>query len=376
MNQELDKIVERAGKSAGNAVEAVAAKIIRVLGPWLAQLDRLVARTIEASRARAHAFFAKLRKEGRIRAEVTGRGVEAVVATWLFFALGASAPDVAAKLACPFLWFFYPLFGAPACVRGSWDPVGLTALLFALAMFAVFHFVARWLIAIASDIAESRATIVPSDQVRAKALIMGLSPLPNGMTAQDAMAEAATNARDWKAYTAPIAVGVTSRLTWQQNARAIAHHLSELRVVYMLPSKETIDNFDDFRAFCCTLFGRDLDIRRVTDEQGEAWRDRNVGAEHERSYENYNYIYGGMSRAIGQIKEAFHDISDRDICIDVTAGQKIFSIAGGVITLNRKMYFGYVTTGAAGVNIGGDVRIYDAQLSSLGSLAGAAQRGG
>ena len=50
-----------------------------------------------------------------------------------------------------------------------------------------------------------------------------------------------------------------------------------------------------------------------------------------------------------------------DICIDATAGQKIFGIAAAVVTLNRSLVF-------TGVNNQGVVRAFDAGVS-LGGFA-------
>jgi hypothetical protein len=49
-------------------------------------------------------------------------------------------------------------------------------------------------------------------------------------------------------------------------------------------------------------------------------------------------------------------ITESDICIDITSGQKLYSIGGAMVSLNTDVIFSYVAGN-------GDVRIVDAGVS-------------
>jgi hypothetical protein len=68
-----------------------------------------------------------------------------------------------------------------------------------------------------------------------------------------------------------------------------------------------------------------------------------------------------------QIQETFakkdkgKPLHDHEICIDVTAGPKTFSIAGAIVTLNRDLKLSYVSTE-------GITAIFNAEIGTADSL--------
>lgn len=59
-------------------------------------------------------------------------------------------------------------------------------------------------------------------------------------------------------------------------------------------------------------------------------------------FEDFDEIIKFVTEAISEIKK--RGISEKDIIVDVTGGQKTTSIAGAVVTMNRKVTFQYVQT--------------------------------
>lgn len=145
---------------------------------------------------------------------------------------------------------------------------------------------------------------------------------------------------------------------WQQNIRAIAAHGSLLKAVYVLPSEESENNIDDFLKPLRKKLPH-IAVKCVSNEDGTPFSpsSRMEG----RSYENYAYVHEGLKRAIRQAEGDFGETDlSRDICIDVTAGQKTFSIAGAIVTLNNDLLLGYVTTS-------GEAKFYD-MSATFGSM--------
>ena len=150
--------------------------------------------------------------------------------------------------------------------------------------------------------------------------------------------------------------------SWQQNVRTIFEHKASLRKILILPSDKSLGQFEDFKRYIGLLFGNDLELELVS-----LRKDRKTpfalyqGSEACRDYNNYNYVYEGLKRALLQAGLG-EGLAPDEISIDATAGTAIFSIAAAVITLNRKIKFVYVTTD-------GHVRNYDARIELLGTSA-------
>lgn len=177
---------------------------------------------------------------------------------------------------------------------------------------------------------------------------------------------------------------------WQQNLRAAWHHRDKLKAIYVLDPDR--DQFQDFKSYMDIAFGalgRNVEIHRIVSEEGSsapfATYDKS-GRGIERTYENYEYVYEGLNRGVEMISlrpdidqllptastfSKWFGLNNRQrliealICVDATAGQKVFSIAAAVLTLNRALKFSYVTTGQG--KAGGHVRFYDTNVRIAGS---------
>ena len=173
--------------------------------------------------------------------------------------------------------------------------------------------------------------------------------------------------------------------SWQQNLRSAWHHRANLKAIYVLdPSIDQFEAFKQYMEHAFTTGGHCISVIRITssDTLNEPFVTIDgSGAEIPRTYENYDYVYQGLHRGLelihargdleeilGLQKEKFkRDRIDAQICVDATAGQKIFSIAASVLTLNRPLKFSYVTTKVQGEQSGGDVRFYDTNVRFSGN---------
>lgn len=131
------------------------------------------------------------------------------------------------------------------------------------------------------------------------------------------------------------------RNRWQQNVRAIHAHGSMLRSVYILPSDKSAVQVPDFIKGVKPHYPH-IEFKQVTLPYGEEFRvsDDAYGMD----YLNYRYVHDGLKRAIRMAtKDHGAAASPDNICIDVTAGQKTFSIAGAIVTLNNDILLSYMT---------------------------------
>ncbi|MFX3680904.1 MAG: hypothetical protein ACN6I5_06785 [Hyphomicrobiales bacterium] len=187
---------------------------------------------------------------------------------------------------------------------------------------------------------------------------------------------------------------------WQQNIRALWHHRDALEAVFVLdPDRDQFDKFSTYVTEAFSTIGRTVRIIRIAEAHAPgrpfALHDGS-GAVMRRSYVNYDYVYGGLSRALEMVRQDegcrarteaersanpalghFEEACDRLTVIDATAGQKSFSIAAAVLTLNRPLRFSYVTTSGIEIGddgtehqVGGELRFYDTNLRLAGAAVG------
>ena len=154
------------------------------------------------------------------------------------------------------------------------------------------------------------------------------------------------------------------RTAWQQNVRAVHHHRPTLQRVLVLPSEESHQQWESFKRVM-TAFFPELPIDLVTISNGEPFRLPDAPGEKLRSYEDYAYVRDGLDRAIEQLSQAHAaggaKLTEEDICIDVTPGPKLFSIAASIVTLNRALKLSYVSNE-------GIVTILDAEVGTAESM--------
>ncbi|MGP9822606.1 CRISPR-associated protein Csx16 [Salinarimonas sp. NSM] len=172
-----------------------------------------------------------------------------------------------------------------------------------------------------------------------RAVVMALSALPP--PSLDRLATTAGARLD--AVCAVDDAAPWGRFAWQQNLRALRHHLVGGRTVRVevLVSRESAPQLDAFAA----LAGR------LAAETGARLEIRQAGAPLD--FADYQDVEAAVASAIAQLaKDGF---AFGDICIDTTAGTKVVSIASAVITMNKDLEFSYVTEQ-------GRVWLFDARL--------------
>lgn len=251
--------------------------------------------------------------------------------------------------------------------------IAIGALFISLFAAPFLYVLARWSLAIVSDIRDSNSTITEVPMQPTRALIMGLSDLParhGGIETGRAEAQAyADRLADFTAVVSERGTGTG----WQQNMRRIAASLDTLEAIYILPSTDSAGQLDDFIVYANTIAGRQLPIRHVLDTHGERFAIRTANDSPSQDYENYDYVYQGMRRAIDQARSDFPDLKNEEICIDVSPGLKIFSIAAAIATLNSNLVFSYVTSQGREI---GKVRFYDVSVSFSDRLFAALKAAG
>jgi CRISPR-associated protein Csx16 len=265
---------------------------------------------------------------------------------------------------------------------------GIARILLLLGFALLYGIVVYLLSRFVSAIVWSRMRPVEGADSRCAALIMLMSPLGRYHTvdnAKEALARfrpATDRPPDTAAYAAPTdqynALETTPdgqdctkedlkclAVPWQQNVRAVHHHGAGLRHVFVLCSKEGNDQWEDFGPFMEAFFPA-LRFRRVSIEGSEAPFCRRGAQPEDASYEDYDFIREGLNRGVDQIltaaAEAGELLTEADICIDITPGQKPGAIGAAIVTLNRELKLSYVS-------MRGTVTVFDAEIGTADSLA-------
>jgi len=132
-----------------------------------------------------------------------------------------------------------------------------------------------------------------------------------------------------------------ARFPWQQNLRAMKPHLGVLRHLIVITSHQSHDNFPDFRSW--------IDDLRM--EIGPL-KVHEVGPADFEDYDDLVQAFGSALRLSGDECGARLE----EVCLDATAGLKIFSMTAAIVTLNKSLVFTYV-------NNRGKVRAYDASVA-------------
>lgn len=157
--------------------------------------------------------------------------------------------------------------------------------------------------------------------------------------------------------------------SWQQSVRAAACHGASLERILVLDrdlpdpkvsGPQHSGTFEEFRVWlhdalkeACPNLKLD-EIRIITMRDGAtpfAVADHRGG--RPRDYEDFEYVDTGLRRGLDMLFGKAPP--DERVCIDVTPGQKVFSIVAGAITFNEKCRFSYVAGD-------GRVNFYDAKL--------------
>jgi hypothetical protein len=159
---------------------------------------------------------------------------------------------------------------------------------------------------------------------------------------------------------------------WQQNVRAVVYHGEALKKVYVLPSEQSKAQWDEFATFMHALFPK-LKVEYVRGDDGDFFKRPDKPADPPRDYESHAYVWAGLMQAIDHALDDFADrgrpLADDEICIDVTPGQKTFSIAGASVVLNRELRLSYVSND-------GTVNVFQAEADTADALRRVVNAGG
>lgn len=295
-------------------------------------------------------------------------------------------------------WLKEPIVAVTLCaagVRCGTDcETGLGLALVMLVCGGAFAGLAGYVLAeMGSRVAASSAAKVPPENGACSILVTGLS-VEKDTDRISAIRE--TFRADFAGFALPgklfssspkvVASPDSFMSSWQQTLRAMRYHRPRLKVVMILPSAESLEQWDDhfvplLRDLCpgVRIGSKSQPApRRGVATEAEPFADLVVdlvraplsgdvykGKGDRRDYEDYDFVRTGLEAGIEQARlllprnifeqETAHE---RDICVDITPGLKTFSIAGAIVTLNSDYRLGYVPTGPEG----GDVVIYDAQI--------------
>lgn len=173
---------------------------------------------------------------------------------------------------------------------------------------------------------------------------------------------------------------------WQQNLRVIWDLNSRLegglKAVYVLlpafdgneeagvTDTETLKQFEAFQKFIeeyvAALKGKVHCVSAVDNKMAFA-KPNPVDGKLSRYYEFYDYVQSGIDRALELISQEHrlqkHQNEEQTV-LDITAGQKVFSVAGAIQTLNRRLVFAYAGQGPLET---GKISYFDADVTLSGS---------
>lgn len=147
------------------------------------------------------------------------------------------------------------------------------------------------------------------------------------------------------------------RWAWEMPLRGLAHHRFALEGVTLFCSRESLPQAHLFAAL---LRGRYKDafprlmpdkVRLLVGRNGRpeliACPDAPVAADanptHAWDFEEYEELYRGLSGMLDRLGE--ERVTEKQVVVDVTGGQKPNSIVGALLTVNRGAIFQYVQTG-------------------------------
>lgn len=150
----------------------------------------------------------------------------------------------------------------------------------------------------------------------------------------------------------PAKSGWANALSWQQTLRTIRFHAQDLRVLYFVLSPEAAAQFNLFLRIAIPLLPKRVIVRPAPHAVSN---DTNVV-----DLTDYNKVSGRIIAACEEAKKLAR-CGDGDLCVDITAGQKVWSAASTIATLNSEAAFGYVNTRFDGEE--GQMVIFNARIS-------------
>lgn len=148
------------------------------------------------------------------------------------------------------------------------------------------------------------------------------------------------------------ALKLLHRFPWQQTLRVI-HRVRQCNHICVLTTERSDKEVEEFKAFFDAIWDGAQEDKPVIETPVRAI-----------NFEDYDEVAQAATNAVDTLKEKWKSTRKTTkmpadcICIDITAGMKIFSIAAAVVTLNQSLNFAYA-------NNDGIVRFFDAQITPI-----------
>lgn len=126
------------------------------------------------------------------------------------------------------------------------------------------------------------------------------------------------------------------RHSWQMPFEAIRYHLERLEYVVIIPSLETAEFVEKFKELACYLLPTDKPLKIV------GYHTLDMDFPKGVDFENIEDLVKATHTAYDYLRK--QRVSNRDILIDITGGQKTTTVAGAAVALDAGRLFQYVST--------------------------------
>ena len=155
---------------------------------------------------------------------------------------------------------------------------------------------------------------------------------------------------------------------WEMPLRGIKHHLGRIKTVTIICSPESIQQVHWFgQVLTRYKVFRDLEIRVFV--QGEGCPALVACPPTPMSQKGWDFEqFDDLSRAVGELLHEFQNraITDNQVMIDFTGGQKVTSVVAASVTFNREIKAQYVQTNPPYAAISYDIVLGSSDTSGLG----------
>ncbi len=189
----------------------------------------------------------------------------------------------------------------------------------------------------------SWARMVPAEKHGCRALIVALS-LPGG---EPEKTFAAAKQLDQGTGLDELCKAVNGPLkgwSWQQPFRAISSNKATLKRITVIASRETYQHLNNFKEIAARILPPEIEI---------------VISASLLDLNDYNAVQTVLLRTLDEAIVAVGG-DERKVCIDITSGIKVFSVAAAVVTLNRRAVFSYIVAEFGKATW--EMRYYDASI--------------
>ena len=162
--------------------------------------------------------------------------------------------------------------------------------------------------------------------------------------------------------------------SWEQSLRGLRYHLSRLRTVVVICSKDSIGQVHWFRR----ILGQysefsGLDFKVCCRSNEDSIRLEACGIDHDPITDpdkGWNFEqFDDLSRAVLHLVRQLHvrGFPDEEIMVDFTGGQKVTSVVAAAVTFNRLLKAQYVQTNPPYDVTGYDILLGSTETGGLGA---------